>query len=347
MKGGSMSLIIFGKVVCKETGEGIPNLRVKAVDKDLFFDDLLGAVETDSDGNFKISYDKEDFQELFLDKRPDIFIKIKDVTGRIIYTSESVRYNADESEEFKISIPKNQLNKEDVVMSSEDVQKVVEIMKKFDPALVSAAVQEISVKDKEVQRVKEGIKEVYDSIDLEPEQKLSTFKKAQTVIESEIVKEEVSRVKSMLLDFDKSTVREAASVFLGDKIFAHCDTAICICPEGDCRLRVGLFDQFDPSIYENLGLTYAKALKELEINRESSVVLQSGGKLGLLGKCFDSVNCMGSQIWVMHTCMGSLYALDINKGDLVQSILKISKENPMLHKRINKMLDKMKEAGEL
>jgi len=38
----------------KETGKGIPNLRVKAIDKDLFFDDLLGAVTTDMGSNFEM-----------------------------------------------------------------------------------------------------------------------------------------------------------------------------------------------------------------------------------------------------------------------------------------------------
>ncbi len=56
-----MAFKIHGKVIEKETGKGIPNLTVKAIDKDLFFDDLLGAVTTDEKGNFEIKYDKEDF----------------------------------------------------------------------------------------------------------------------------------------------------------------------------------------------------------------------------------------------------------------------------------------------
>ena len=37
-----MAFKIHGKVIEKETGKGIPNLKVKAFDKDLLFDDVLG-----------------------------------------------------------------------------------------------------------------------------------------------------------------------------------------------------------------------------------------------------------------------------------------------------------------
>ena len=107
-----MAFKIHGKVIEKETGKGIPNLRVKAVDKDLFFDDLLGAVTTDENGNFEIKYDKEDFQELFFDKKPDIYLKIKNPGGEVIHTTENrVRYDAGRTEEFIINISKNKMEK--------------------------------------------------------------------------------------------------------------------------------------------------------------------------------------------------------------------------------------------
>jgi hypothetical protein len=97
---------IFGKVVEKETGEGIPNLTVKAFDKDLLFDDLLGAVTTDKNGNFEIIYDKEDFQKLFFDKKPDLYLKINTPEGELIHiTEDKVRYKADRTEEFTVLIP--------------------------------------------------------------------------------------------------------------------------------------------------------------------------------------------------------------------------------------------------
>ncbi|ODS39357.1 MAG: hypothetical protein A7316_05830 [Candidatus Altiarchaeales archaeon WOR_SM1_86-2] len=97
----------------KETGKGIPNLRVKAIDKDLFFDDILGTVATDKNGNFEIKYDKEDFRELFFDKKPDIYLKIKNPGGEVIHTTEDkVRYEAGRTEKFNIKISKNEIKKQ-------------------------------------------------------------------------------------------------------------------------------------------------------------------------------------------------------------------------------------------
>ena len=100
------AFIIHGRVVGKETGQGIPDLKVKAFDKDLFFDDLLGEVTTDKEGNFEIVYDKSDFRELFFDNRPDLYIMVKTPEGEEIYSSKNkVRYGADKVEDFTIPIP--------------------------------------------------------------------------------------------------------------------------------------------------------------------------------------------------------------------------------------------------
>jgi hypothetical protein len=108
-----MAFKIHGKVIEEETGKGIPNLTVKAIDKDLLFDDLLGAVITDENGNFEIKYDKEDFQELFFDKKPDIYLKIKNPEGAVIHSTEDkVIYESSETKEFNIKISKNKIKKE-------------------------------------------------------------------------------------------------------------------------------------------------------------------------------------------------------------------------------------------
>ena len=105
-----MAFKIHGKVIEKETGKGVPNLTVKAIDRDLFFDDLLGAVTTDMNGNFEIKYDKEDFQELFFDKKPDIYLKVKNPKGEVIHSTEDkVRYEAGMTEEFIVKISKNKI----------------------------------------------------------------------------------------------------------------------------------------------------------------------------------------------------------------------------------------------
>lgn len=103
-----MAFKIYGKVIEEETEKGIPNLKVKAIDKDLIFNDILGSVTTDEDGNFEIKYDKEDFQELFLDRSPDYYLEVKNKDEEVIYTTKTkVVYDATESEEFVIRISKS------------------------------------------------------------------------------------------------------------------------------------------------------------------------------------------------------------------------------------------------
>ena len=106
MKNKEEGFVIFGRVVSKGSGVGIPNLWVKAVDKDLLFDDVLGTAVTNEQGAFLIRYDGEDFQELFFDKRPDIYLTIKNAAGDLLYSSkDKVRYQADRTEEFLIELP--------------------------------------------------------------------------------------------------------------------------------------------------------------------------------------------------------------------------------------------------
>lgn len=107
-----MEFKIYGKIIEKETGNGISNLIVKAVDKDLIYDDILGEVITDKNGNFEIKYSEEDFKEFFLDKKPDIYLTIKNPGGEVIYTTETrVVYDALETEEFVIKISKDSISR--------------------------------------------------------------------------------------------------------------------------------------------------------------------------------------------------------------------------------------------
>ena len=66
---------ITGHIFEKESGLGIPDLRVRAYDKDLIFDDLLGAAITDELGKFEMLYSSKDFKEIF-EKKPDIYLSV-------------------------------------------------------------------------------------------------------------------------------------------------------------------------------------------------------------------------------------------------------------------------------
>jgi len=101
---------IYGKIIDRESEQGIPNLTVKAFDKDPIFDDVLGSSKTVEDGSFRILYDEKDFTERFLDKRPDIYLKIFDSAGNLRHTTKDhIRFQADMSEEFIVRISSDRI----------------------------------------------------------------------------------------------------------------------------------------------------------------------------------------------------------------------------------------------
>lgn len=116
-----MEFKITGIVREKESKRLIPDLLVRAFDKDLFFTDLLGNAITALNGTFSIGYEGKDFQELF-ERRPDIYLDIYGSAtasdpGRAgdkpIYTTKrSVRFNAGRHEFFVIEIPHDQLGQD-------------------------------------------------------------------------------------------------------------------------------------------------------------------------------------------------------------------------------------------
>lgn len=100
--------LIFGRVFDPEDNRGLAGLTVEALDKDLLLDDRLGATVTDAEGRFMIRYDRADFQELFLDEKPDIYLQVKNQQGTIVYTSvDKIRHEAAAVEEYSIALAKS------------------------------------------------------------------------------------------------------------------------------------------------------------------------------------------------------------------------------------------------
>jgi hypothetical protein len=101
---------ITGQVREFERKIGVPNLVVRAFDKDLIYDDLLGSVTTDENGCFEIIYEGTDYKELF-DKKPDIYLIIKspDYRRNIHTTRDKVRFEADREEHFVVNISRKAL----------------------------------------------------------------------------------------------------------------------------------------------------------------------------------------------------------------------------------------------
>ena len=106
----SIRFTIIGVVREAESGIGIPGLFVKAYDKDLLFDDLLGTAITNADGSFEIVSESGDFREFF-ELRPDLYLRVirADRKTEIWSSKESVRWQAGRYEEFAVRIPREAL----------------------------------------------------------------------------------------------------------------------------------------------------------------------------------------------------------------------------------------------
>lgn len=97
-------------VVADETEMRLPGLFVKAYDKDLLFDDLLGGAITDLEGRAQIYCDEGDFREFF-DRRPDVYFKVYTADrSRVLYqTRDAVRWDVRRDESFTIRVPLDEL----------------------------------------------------------------------------------------------------------------------------------------------------------------------------------------------------------------------------------------------
>lgn len=105
----SMQFRISGRVYEEESGLGVPGLLIRAYDKDLLYDDLLGTAITDAEGRFELCYAESDFKELF-DRQPDIYLSIYATPCRfLIDTKEAIRWDASRDETFEVAIKRKAL----------------------------------------------------------------------------------------------------------------------------------------------------------------------------------------------------------------------------------------------
>jgi len=101
---------VRGVVRERETGRPLPELVVRAYDKDLIFDDVLGFASTDESGSFSITFSTEDFKDLW-EQRPDIYVRVFDRQGlnELCHTKDSVRKNAEPEEFYELEVPAKRL----------------------------------------------------------------------------------------------------------------------------------------------------------------------------------------------------------------------------------------------
>jgi len=79
------NFVVAGQVTDKASGNGIPNLIVKAIDKDRKYDDMLGTTRTDALGYYRIEYSEADFKEK--DNKPETFIEVMDDNNKVLFRS--------------------------------------------------------------------------------------------------------------------------------------------------------------------------------------------------------------------------------------------------------------------
>jgi hypothetical protein len=100
---------IFGIVEEAETGRPLPDLVIRAFDRDHLFDDKLGFTSTDDHGQFYIRYGREDFPDVW-EAQPDLYLRIYDASGsHLLHQTEGeIRWNASH-EQFLVRVPSSAL----------------------------------------------------------------------------------------------------------------------------------------------------------------------------------------------------------------------------------------------
>jgi hypothetical protein len=96
---------IFGVVREAESGRPLAGLQVHALDRDVLFDDPLGATTTDAQGRFEIDFSELKYRDV-VEARPDLYLRVLAAEdGRELFVT-AVRRNAKGDEEFEVKIPR-------------------------------------------------------------------------------------------------------------------------------------------------------------------------------------------------------------------------------------------------
>ena len=271
-------------------------------------------------------------------------------------------------------------------MAKRDVERAKRRMKRYDPQLVMMALQDIDVSKADVEKAKASISKAYAAVKAKaPQEKMKVLSQAMAEVDMEVYQKEIETVRAKLKEFDREVLVEAAQEVLEFET-PYCFYSICICPEGgchwrfivpcswfyriicptcinlippdaDCGVNINCMPRVTPCYVElflpgaeleHTGLSQIQAIRELDKVDRANIVIGDGARLGLLDKCLDPVDCTGRQILVMTKCTAALFAFDV-KGmiDPIDAIIKVAESDPVLQRRVKRMVDSMKKAGEL
>jgi hypothetical protein len=102
---------VSGTIEEAETGRPLADLIVRAFDRDLISDDRLGFATTDESGRFEIQFARSAFSS-GLEAQPDLYLRIFDREGTIEIheTTDAIRWNASNSEHYRVRIPAKALH---------------------------------------------------------------------------------------------------------------------------------------------------------------------------------------------------------------------------------------------
>ena len=97
---------VLGTIEEEETGRPLPNLVVRAYDRDLVLDDRVGFTTSDDDGRFEIRFHRKHFSDVW-ESQPDLYLRIFDPAGtrELYHTRDAIRWNASAQETYRIRIP--------------------------------------------------------------------------------------------------------------------------------------------------------------------------------------------------------------------------------------------------
>jgi hypothetical protein len=102
--------LLYGTIREEESRKPLPNLLVRAFDRDLVLDDSLGETTTDGNGSFRLQFTRRAFRDV-REEWPDVYLRVFDRhSGRQIYhTRDLVRWNVRVDQHYDITICRSEL----------------------------------------------------------------------------------------------------------------------------------------------------------------------------------------------------------------------------------------------